>query len=261
MNGVELIKSSTEDLKLCLQQHQLYNNLTCVSDIRILMENHVFAVWDFMSLLKSLQRNLTCIEIPWLPHRNPKLSRFINEIVLEEETDLNQNGEPSSHFAMYMDAMKEVGASTHEIDDFLHLLYSGKSLNIALNEIGKPAIKEFVQFTFNTINSNVTHNIASAFNYGREDVLPEIFLQIIKKADPKNNKYKKLRHYLQRHIDLDSNNHGPLANELMIELCGNNKGKWNESMQTARQSLLKRIKLWDAINEQILNTKLVESSF
>lgn len=257
MNGLEFIKSNIADLNAQLEHHELYNNLSSISDIKILMENHVFAVWDFMSLLKSLQKNLTCIDIPWRPRKTPKLSRFINEIVLEEETDINENGEASSHFEMYLAAMGEVGASTKEIDEFLNNLERENNIDYSIDSIKSEAVREFVQFTFFTINSNSSHNIAAAFNYGREDILPTIFLQIIKNADPGNIKYKKLRYYLQRHIDLDSNNHGPLADEIMCELCGNDLIKWNESMQTARQSLLQRVKLWDSINEQILNSKLV----
>jgi hypothetical protein len=67
--------------------HPVFRRLTSVTALRIFMEHHVYAVWDFMSLLKALQRAVTCIELPWVPCGDPAARRFINEIVLDEESD------------------------------------------------------------------------------------------------------------------------------------------------------------------------------
>ena len=176
-----------------LKTHELYNQLKSINDIKIFMENHVFAVWDFMSLVKALQIELTSIHIPWIPNKNPMNARFINEIVLGEESDIDINNNPKSHFEMYLDAMNQVNAKTEKIDLLINNIQSGNSTLSSIHKIKlDKKIQEFMELTFEIIQTGKIHLIASAFTFGREDIIPEMFIAILDKIDPKNSTKKSL---------------------------------------------------------------------
>ncbi|SNR15543.1 conserved protein of unknown function [Tenacibaculum jejuense] len=256
---IEFIENQLEDLRKQLQAHSLYATLKDIEDIKTFMEEHVFAVWDFMSLLKALQFHLTNTNVPWLPVRNSVTARFINEIVHGEETDINELGEPKSHFEMYLDAMNEVGANTSEIDTFVEEI---TDINSVINTLKKLEISEttqkFVAFTFDVIKVNQPHIIAACFTFGREDIIPDMFLEIIKKAElDGDKKFTKLKYYLERHIELDGDEHGPLSLQMISELCGNDEQKWNDVLKYARKSMQMRINLWNGIEKKIKKSVLV----
>ncbi len=260
MNTVLHIEKELEPLRKQLKEHALYTSLKNIDDIKLFMESHVFAVWDFMSLLKALQQRLTCVSLPWIPVANSKTARFINEIVLCEETDENELGEPKSHFEMYIDAMQQAGANTSEITTFISNLIEEKNIKDILNDsIVIDEVKEFISFTFDVIGTLEPHIIASSFTFGREDVIPDMFFEIVKNTENKESlSYSKLTYYLKRHIELDGDEHGPLSLRMIEELCGEDQQKWDDVLYYAKQSLQKRINLWNGIAEKINKGILVE---
>ncbi len=242
-----------------LNNHKLYGVLNTVEDIKAFMQQHVFAVWDFMSLLKALQNNLTNTSVPWFPAANPNISRFINEIVLDEESDVNELGEPMSHFEMYLDAMRQIGAEIKDIQFFLEDVKQGSNMADALNNVTiNKQTKDFVNFTFSVIDSNESHKIAAAFTFGREDVILDMFFQIINQSKSKEASFSKLTYYLNRHIELDGDEHGPLALKMIEALCGDDSKKWNEVLEISKLALQHRIALWDGIYYSIIKNKAIE---
>ena len=238
--NIQHINTQIAEYKKDVVNHPLYNQLNTIEDVQKLMEIHVYAVWDFMSLLKGLQIELTCTTLPWKPVGDTKIRRLINSIVLEEESDVDSAGNPSSHYEMYLDAMKECGANTYEIDKFVN---SVSDLNLPKVNT---AIDSFLATTFDILNSGEAHKIAAAFTFGREDLIPDMFTAIVNDLS-KEHKLDKFVYYLERHIELDGGEHGPLALELISNLCGEDKQKWKEVEETAIACLVARKELWDLV--------------
>ncbi|MFT5245146.1 MAG: hypothetical protein ACI8QQ_003094 [Psychroserpens sp.] len=238
--NIQHINTQIAEYKKDVVNHPLYNQLNTIEDVQKLMEIHVYAVWDFMSLLKGLQIELTCTTLPWKPVGDTKIRRLINSIVLEEESDVDSAGNPSSHYEMYLEAMKECGANTNEIDKFVN---SVSDLNLPKVNT---AIDSFLATTFDILNSGEAHKIASAFTFGREDLIPDMFTAIVNDLS-KEHKLDKFVYYLERHIELDGGEHGPLALELISNLCGEDKQKWKEVEETAIACLVARKELWDLV--------------
>jgi len=260
--NIQEIEAQLQPLRKKLEQHPVYEQLSSMADIRLFMQQHVYAVWDFMSLAKALQIQLTCTTVPWVPPSHPTLARFINEIIWAEESDVNETQEAQSHFGMYLEAMQEVGADVQPMHAFIADIKAGKSVREALIAVNAPqAVADFVNFTFTVIASGESHKIAAAFTFGREDLIPDMFIQIIKQssANAQREQYHKLTYYLQRHIDLDGDEHGPLAMQMIRALCGGDAKKWQEVLVVSKKALQKRLQLWTSIEKAIVQQKQLTS--
>ena len=232
-----------------LVDHSVYHRIESLADLRTFMEYHVFAVWDFMSLLKALQRELTCTTVPWVPKGNPATRRLINEIVLEEETDVDPEGQPVSHFELYLRAMRECGADTAPVQRLLAALAAGADVPAALAAADAPAaVQDFVKQTFAVIDSGQPHGVASAFTFGREDVIPDMFRNLVGDlARHFPGQLDTFIYYLNRHIQLDEENHAPLAQQMVRDLCEADPQRWQQAADVALECMGARVALWDGI--------------
>ena len=251
------IRERLQPLQAALLNHPLYQEIARLDSLRVFMAHHAFAVWDFMSLLKALQRRLTCTDLPWLPVADPLGCRLVNEIVLAEESDDDGRGGFVSHFELYHRAMIRCKASTGLIDGFLAELRRSKSVSAALGSPGVPeCVRQFVGLTFQIIDGGDACAIASAFTFGREDLLPAVFRRIVDELNVESGGgLEDFAYYLNRHIGLDEAEHGPMANRLLVSLCGADESRWQVAEQTAVDCLAARRGLWDGIYDEIRREK------
>lgn len=225
-----------------LAEHPMYQQLNTLFNIRTFMQYHVFAVWDFMSLLKSLQTRLTCTRVPWTDSGyNPELVRLINEIVLAEESDVDQKGRAASHFSLYLKAMEEIGADTSLIKSFLETY----DLSLLPEEL-----RQVVAYHLDLADNAKVHEVASSFFFGREKLIPDMFTSIVKVLKESNMDCPTLIYYLERHIELDGDEHGPKAMQCLKDLIDSDQKK-KEVIAVASDSLEKRWNLWDFIYSQL----------
>ena len=253
------LKHQILPLRERLIAHPVYSKITSIEDLQAFTEEHVFAVWDFMSLLKTLQQHLTCVQVPWYPTKNAETRRFINEIVLGEESDVDAAGTTMSHFEMYLKAMRDLGADCDEISQFTRRIQANTSVRDALETSAiNEATKAFVNFTFDVIHRGKIHEIAAVFTFGREDLIPDMFIEIVKKLKAEAPyRMHGFLYYLERHIEVDGEDHGPLSLRLMDEVCSNDPQKWEEATRVSEQALQMRMHLWDGVRNKIQTKSVV----
>lgn len=254
---LQKIQESLASIKEKIVQHKVYRIISTIEDLRIFMRFHVYAVWDFMSLLKALQINLTCTTLPWFPVGSGTTRALINEIVAGEESDVDASGNKKSHFEMYLDAMEQCGADTSEIRNFIRALQSGQTLDQAFTSAGTPMeAMEFVNFTFSVINSGKTYNAAAAFTFGREDLIPNMFHAMVTDLNEQlSGQISLFKYYLDRHIEVDGGHHSHLALEMTAALCNQSIANWQEAEVCSKESLNQRLKLWDGVYNEIIKSK------
>ena len=243
-----------------LENHSVYEAINSISDLRIFMEHHIYSVWDFMSLIKYLQNKIAPARYPWTPVGDGDVKRFINELVLEEESDQVYEGNKfSSHFELYISAMDEIGANTRPIKEFIKIVRE-KGIEEALDSSYIPTPSaNFTKQTISYIKRNKPHEAAAALALGREHIIPTIFRSILKKIGVSSEQAPIFHYYLSRHIGLDEDFHAPLSLKLLNQLCKNNMSYREEAIRAAKKSIEARIKFWDGVLET-LEVKLQTSS-
>ncbi len=254
---IQKLQQSIAPYRDAIIHHKVYQHINSLEDLNSFMQYHIYAVWDFMSILKTLQNNLTCTSVPWFPKGSAATRHLINEIVVGEESDVDADGNRISHFELYLTAMEQCGADTASIKTFTKTLSETSDFNTAYSTANTPnAARAFVDFTFKIIHSRKDYLQAAIFTFGREDLIPGMFLSII------NDLYQKLpdsislfKYYLDRHIEIDGDHHSHLALQMTANLCGDDEVLWKEAEAATIASLERRIALWDGVYEEIMQRK------
>jgi hypothetical protein len=237
-----------------VEAHPVYTAIATLDDLRAFMEHHVWAVWDFMNLVKAIQQRYTSISLPWTPRGDATVRRFVNEIVLEEESDEHPLDDTGfcSHFELYVGSMAEVGARTEQVERFVGGLDRGDGFPEALAASGcSTAIAHFLSTTWRAARAS-DEELLAAFAFGRETVIPVMFDRILSEAGALDDAGL-LRHYLVRHVQLDGDSHGQMAEYLLGAACGDDPDRWARAEVSARRCLDARARLWDAVGEALAN--------
>ncbi len=243
------LQDQISDARAKLLAHPVYAQINDINGLKNFTEFHVYVVWDFMSLLKSLQMGLTCVSLPWIPIGTANTRFLINEIVTGEESDVDEAGNRISHFELYLQAMEQMGASTSEINSLIIQLKAGKSIEDSIEDANLPLnVKTFLKYTFEIAQNAPLHVKAAVFTFGREDLIPDMFTQILNEIYSTHpEKVSIFKYYIERHIEVDGGHHSQLALEMVAELCGEDDQKWAEATAASIKSLEVRAGLWDAI--------------
>ena len=238
--------------KTRLEDHPVYNAVETVEDLQCFVEHHIYSVWDFMSLIKYLQAEIAPTVFPWTPQGDGNIRRFINELVLEEESDeAGTDGEFCSHVELYLKAMDEVGANTAPVTRFIEAVRK-KGIEKALAGSGIPSpSRVFTSTTFDFIQENKAHRVAAALALGREHIIPCMFRSILQRIGISEHEAPIFHYYLNRHIHLDEDFHAPLSLELLNRLCEGEQTKIREAIDAANSAVGARIVFWDGVLDAI----------
>ncbi len=237
-----------------LNRHPVYG-LRDLGALRRFMEHHIYSVWDFMSLIKYLQQHIAPVRYPWSPVGDAAVRRFINELVLEEESDAipGPDGEEThlSHFELYCGAMAELGADPDKPRRFVAIAAEqGIEAALAAGIAPEPSAR-FVRKTFDFIATGKPHVVAAALALGREHVIPGMFRSFLRDMGIGADVAPQFHFYLNRHIHLDEDFHGPLSLRMLDMLCAGDPIRLSEARDAARAAIEARIRFWDGVHSDL----------
>jgi len=261
-NVIEQLTQKLSPLISQINHHPLYFEISSIKRLQLFMEQHVFAVWDFMCLLKELHRRLVSTTAPWFPPKDALSANFISSILVEEEGDITEDGSYQSHFEIYIAAMKKIGADVSSIQALLQLLIKGQKLQEAIHLIPIHAgTKKFVLTTFGFFDRPL-HELAVAFVYGREGITASMFMPMLEKLESETHfrhtaQLSTLIYYLKRHIALDNEEHFPKALKMLANLIQDDPQKLQEAERAAVEALDARINFLTDIHQSFQKESVI----
>ncbi len=252
MDQSQYIKKINE-IKKNIINHPLFHMRFNNEQLSHFMSIHVYAVWSFMSIVKSLQKNLTPQSIPWTPNHSTQngMARFINEIIYTEESDEISKNTYLSHFEIYILAMRIIGVNTKPILSIVSHFKKNNYSRKYINSLNIPiCAKHFINHDISIAKSRSLPKIVGVFCFGKETIIPFMFKQIIKAIPKRGNSV--LISYFDRHIEIDGERHGPLAKKIFSEVC-KKKSASTLAYLTAIEALKLRESMWDDIYTNLEN--------
>lgn len=246
-----MIDSEIKSLIKGVVDHPVYSRIITPDALKIYMQRHVYFVLDFMFLVKSIQNEYTNTSPIWFPRMmksdNAMIGHYINEIVTTEETDVKFGGK--SHLEYYIEAMKEAKADTSDIESVLCNLKKGTPDRIL--DIQNVYARDIFRQVCRLGDSGKVYAALGVFAVARENIIPEMFTNIVKTIDSEfPGNFTKLRTYLDRHIELDSEEHGPMSS-LMLKAI---PSEWEESARIAiKEDLTRRFDMLNSVYFSITN--------
>jgi radical SAM protein with 4Fe4S-binding SPASM domain len=220
--------------------HGVYAAASSPAVLRAFMESHVFAVWDFLALLRRLRGEIS----------QPASSGYLEEVLRAEESDLWEDGRSASHLDRYLEAMEEVGADTALFRAFQSRLAAGDAPDVALEAVGAPwPVRHFVSDTLSWASNGDLAEVAAVYLYSREDVLPEIYQRLLTVCEGQGEA-SRLVEYLERHLARYGEDTASQAKHIMDQITGQDPKVWDRAALAAERALLARKALWDGILAQ-----------
>ena len=237
---------SLAPIRARLLEHPVHRRIRDEAALRVFMEHHVWAVWDFMAVLKRIQARMTCVQSPWVPVGDPEMRRFVNQIVLLEESDESSQG-VTSHFELYRLAMKEVGADPGPIDRAIAALSMGARVDQALAAASSApgSALDFSRHTLSLLGDGSDAAVVGVFTLSREELIPDLFRSVVSGLGRRGGTVKLLLEYLERHVEVDETDHGPMSRRMVESVCGDSRESWNAVLVAAEAALRARVRLWD----------------
>ena len=252
MSSKTISSDVIESFRHELDNHPIYQAVDSIEALRCFMQHHVYSVWDFMSLIKSVQAVIAPAATPWMPLGDAASRRFISELVLEEESDEglpDAGGQPgfASHFELYCTAMQEIGADHQAPRAFVERVRRDGVQQALHSPLVPEAARAFTRTTFRFIDSGKPHVVAAALALGREHIIPDMFRRLLDRMAVSRQQATTFYYYVERHIHLDEGSHAPMSLRLLEQLCGGDPQRSDEAVAAAREAVRARLLFWDGV--------------